>query len=390
MKNKAKILYVVNHAAFFVSHRLPIALAARDEGYVVEIITGQAGSQSMEVLATAKLEETGISHQTISFGSSSLNPITELIGLVQLIKKVNDMQPTLIHCISPKGIIYGGLAARLSKTKNLVLAISGMGFAFTHGSSSSKLRSFLAKIYTMLFIFVLRHPNVHIIVQNEDDRRSVTKLDALSPMRINLIPGSGVQLGKFIHSKIEAKAPIVILAARMLWDKGVGEFIESASQLKKLMPEWRFILAGAADYKNPSSVPIGLLEELNANQIIEWVGYVDDITPYFSEASIVCLPSYREGMPKCLLEGAAAGCAVVTTDEVGCREAIIPNKSGLLIPARDASALKNALYLLMSNRELREGFGRSGRALAIDRFGLDAVIKSTLSIYRETLNHEEK
>jgi glycosyltransferase involved in cell wall biosynthesis len=225
-------------------------------------------------------------------------------------------------------------------------------------------------------------------VQNQDDRLSIIKMGILDSHRIVLIPGSGVELEKLTHSKISEKDPIVLLPARMLWDKGVGEFIEAATQLKILMPKWRFILAGAADYQNPTSVPIGLLEELNAKKVIEWIGHVDDMTPYFFKASIVCLPSYREGMPKCLLEGAAAGCAVVTTDVVGCRDAILPDKSGLLVPVHDSQALKNALYLLMSDRELREGFGRSGRELAINKFGLDVVIKNTLSIYTEILGYE--
>lgn len=388
MKSKAKILYVVNHAAFFVSHRLPIALAARDQGYSIDLITGQAGSPSMEVLATAKLKEARLCYERVFFSSSGLNPVTELMGLIQLIKKVKKIQPEIIHCISPKGIIYGGLAARFTKTKNLVLAISGMGFAFTQGNSSSLLRHLTSKIYSLLFAFVLRHPNVCVIVQNEDDRRSVIELTDLDPTRIRLIPGSGVDLEKFVHSKIKSKDPIVLLPARMLWDKGVGEFIEAAKRLKELMPEWRFMLAGAADYRNPTCVPVELLEELNANQVIEWMGHVDDMPPYFHKASIVCLPSYREGIPKCLLEGAAAGCAIVTTDAIGCREAILPGKSGLLVPVRDGEALKNALYLLMNNRDLRESFGHSGRELAIDKFGLDAVVKSTLLIYRDLSNHE--
>lgn len=387
MKSKAKILYVVNHAAFFVSHRLPIALAARDQGFSIDLITGQAGSLSMEALATEKLKEAGLFCERVSFSSAGLNPVTELIGLIQLIKKVNKIQPEIIHCISPKGIIYGGLAARFTKTKNLLLAISGMGFAFTQGHSSSQFRKLLSKVYTSIFAFILKHPNVRVIVQNDDDRHTVIKMGPDSN-KIVLIPGSGVKLEKLVNLEIETKAPIVLLPARMLWDKGVGEFIEAAKQLKSLMPKWRFILAGAADYQNPTSVPIGLLEGLNAKKIIEWVGHVDDMTPYFSEASIVCLPSYREGMPKCLLEGAAAGCAIVTTDAVGCREAILPDVSGLLVPVGDGDALKNALYFLMNNRDLRESFGRSGRQLAIDKFGLDAVIKSTLSIYRDLLNHE--
>jgi len=388
MKDKVKIVYVVNHAAFFVSHRLPIALAAQDEGYEIDLVTGQAGSPSMEVLAVEKLKDAGFRHQRVSFSSASLNPVIELIGFIGLIKKIIEIQPTLIHCISPKGIIYGGLAARFSKTKNLVLAISGMGFAFTQGNSSNQLRSFISKIYSLLFAFVLKHPNLCVIVQNEDDLRVVSKLSNLDLARIRLIPGSGVELEKFIDSKIEAKAPIILFPARMLWDKGVREFIEAAKRLKELMPEWRCILAGAADYQNPTSVPAKLLEQLNAKQAIEWVGHVDDMTPYFCEASIVCLPSYREGIPKCLLEGAAAGCAIVTTDTIGCKEAILPGKSGLLVPVRDSEALKNALYLLMCDRELRESFGRTGRDLAINKFGLDVVIKSTLSIYKDLLSHE--
>lgn len=389
MKSKGKILYVVNHAAFFVSHRLPIALVARDQGFSIDLITGQAGSPSMEILATAKLKEVRICHKRVSFSSSGLNPITELMGLIQLINVVNKIKPDIIHCISPKGIIYGGLAARFAKVKNLILAISGMGFAFTQRDSSNQFRNFLSKIYNLIFAFILKHPSVRVIVQNDDDRLTVIKM-GFDSNKIVLIPGSGVELEKLVNLEIESKAPLVLLPARMLWDKGVGEFIEAARQLKSLEPQWRFILAGAADYQNPTRVPVGLLEELSAKQIIEWVGHVDNIIPYYSEASIVCLPSYREGMPKCLLEAAAAGCAVVTTDTVGCREAILPDVTGFLVPVGDVEELKNALYLLMDNKDLREKFGRSGRELAINKFGLDLVIKSTLSIYTDLLSHEKR
>ena len=388
MKNTKKILYVVNNAAFFVSHRLPIALAARAQGYSVDLVTGLAGSHSMEFFAIEKLKDLDIHHQTISFSASGLNPFIELVGLISLMKKINEIKPTIVHCISPKGIIYGGIAARFANTNSLILAISGMGFAFTKGNSSNLLRGLISKIYQFFFKFILRHQNVQVIVQNRDDENSIINFGILRPNAVKLIPGSGVDLEKFIHSKIEMKAQIVLLPARMLWDKGVGEFIDAASDLKKLMPEWRFILAGAADYQNPTCVPIKLLEELNTKQVIEWVGHIDDMTPYFCAASIVCLPSYREGIPKCLLEGAAAGCAIVTTDVVGCREAISPGESGLLVPAHDSHALKSALYFLMINREVRESFGKVGRELAINKFGLDAVIESTMSIYREILSNE--
>jgi glycosyltransferase involved in cell wall biosynthesis len=367
---------------------LPIALAAQKRGYSVKLVIGQAGSQAMELPALVELDQAGIPYERISFSSAGLNPFRELMGLIQLLRSVKKNQPALMHCISPKGILYGGLVARITKTKGLLLAVSGRGFAFTQGGTLKNLRSFLSKIYSVISKFILAYPGVRIIVQNESDRLNVISEGTLEPKQITLIPGSGVDLEKFINLKIETKLPIVLLPARMVWDKGIGEFIEAARILKTLMPKWRFILAGAADYKNPTSIPLQFLEDLNSQSIVEWVGYVGDMTPYFAQASIVCLPSYREGMPKSLLEGAAAGCATVTTDAVGCRDAIIPEVTGLLVPIRDSVALKNALQMLMENRELRESLGRAGRNLAINQFGLDSVIKRTLSIYGEILGHE--
>lgn len=387
MKSKVDILYVVNHAAFFVSHRLPIALAAKNAGYSVGIITGQAASKTMEFLAAATLDQAGLSCEKVLFKSAGLNPLRELIGLVQLFIKVRRIKPELMHCISPKGIIYGGFVARITKTRGLVLAVSGMGFAFTEGGASSKLRNFLSRIFLLFFKFVLRHPNLRVIVQNEDDRQVVTSNGVLDSNKVILIPGSGVDLGKLIHHEIKEKDQIILLPARMVWDKGIGEFILAARLLKTIFPKWRFILAGAADYQNPTSIPIEFLERLNAEKIVEWVGYVNDMTSYFSKASIVCLPSYREGIPKSLLEAAAAGCAVVTTDAVGCREAILPGITGLLVPVRDSEALKDALKILIEDRGLREGFGKAGRDLAINKFSLDLVKKRTLMIYRELLKY---
>jgi glycosyltransferase involved in cell wall biosynthesis len=260
-----------------------------------------------------------------------------------------------------------------------------MGFAFTKNDTSNRLRFLISAIYSYLLTFVLNHPSLRVIVQNEDDFHSIISIGNLDPSKVILIPGSGVELQKFLHFKIEEKFPIVLLPARILWDKGVQEFIDAAKNLKLLMPEWRFILAGAADYNNPTCVPKSLLEELNTKNIIEWVGHLENIEPYFAKASIVCLPSYREGMPKCLLEGAAAGCAIVTTDAVGCREAILPDITGYLVPIANSNALTNALHTLMNNRELREQFGRSGRELAINKFSLNVVVNENLEIYREML-----
>jgi len=385
MKSKRRILYVVNQSAFFLSHRLSVALAAVNEGYTIELVTGFSASQAMEQTSAEKLVSARLTHHRVALTSAGTNPMSEGYGLLQLIVLVCRKPYDLLHCVSPKGNLYGGIAARICRIRGIVLAVSGMGFAFTGSNNPRNSRFWLAKIYSLAFRFVLRHRNLRVIVQNEDDRRFVTELGALRPEQVVLIPGSGVPLERFTGFRIENKTNIVLLPARMLWDKGVAEFIEAAKILKPSMPSWRFVLAGAGDYDNPSCVPIGVLESLNSEGVVEWIGHLDNLEPYFERASIVCLPSYREGMPKCLLEAAAAGCAVVTTDVVGCREAIVPNATGLLVPARDGKALGDALGRLMLDRTLREEFGRAGRALAIDKFGEEKVIEKTLLIYKELL-----
>jgi glycosyltransferase involved in cell wall biosynthesis len=261
-----------------------------------------------------------------------------------------------------------------------------MGFAFTNAGKGSFLRAVIAKVYRSMVGFAFGHKNVRVIVQNQDDRTLLIDSGMVRPDQITLIPGSGVDLKAFACVSIKNKLPMVLLPARMLLDKGVVEFVEAARAVKASAPKWRFVLAGAADYYNPSSVSYEQIEAWQREGIIEWLGHVDDITPLFHQASIVCLPSYREGMPKALLEAAAAGCAVVTTDTPGCREAIIPGETGDLVPVRDSVTLASALLTLIHDRARRERYGYAGQKLAIERFGLDAVVETTLEIYQSLLN----
>jgi glycosyltransferase involved in cell wall biosynthesis len=295
---------------------------------------------------------------------------------------MHQSNPDIVHCASPKGLLYGGLAARFLGVKALVLAVSGMGFAFTTSGSRSVFRVIIAKIYRSLVRFAFGHKNLRVIMQNQDDKASLIDSGMVRSDQISLIPGSGVALESFVSAPIETKSPIVLLPARLLIDKGVIEFVDAARVLRVSAPKWRFILAGAADYYNPSSVSREQIEVWQDEGIVEWLGHVEDIAPWFHQASIVCLPSYREGMPKALLEAAAAGCAVVTTDTTGCREAIIPGETGDLVPVRDSATLTSTLLALMCDRPRRERYGYGGRKLAVERFGIDAVVDETLEIYR--------
>lgn len=385
--SEPRVLYVINNAAFFVSHRLVLALEARRRGFKVSLLSGQAGSETMESSAESVLMEAGIRHIRVPFTSAGVNPLRELLALACMIWHVLRLSPDLIHCASPKGLLYGGLVARLCKTPALVLAVSGMGFLHTDTGKPSLSRRAIAAIYGRLARFAYGHPNVRVIVQNRDDRAQLVAVGLTNDSAICLIPGSGVALQDYAGMHQDQKEQLVLLPARMLYDKGVAEFVDAVRSVKSALPGWRFLLAGAAGYNNPSSISADQLGRWVAEGVVEWAGHVDDMHPLYARAAIVCLPSYREGMPKALLEAAAASCAVITTDTVGCREAILPGESGLLVPVRDVPSLASALRTLCNDSPLRERFGAKGRELAVERFGVDAVLNQTMTIYEELLQH---
>ena len=375
------LVFVVNHAAFFVSHRLPIALGARVNGMDVRLITGQAGSAEMEAEAAHTLAREEIPHDRVAFGASSLNPLVELRGLLQLAQLLRRHRPDVVHCASPKGVLYGALAARLTGVPALVIAISGMGYAFTASTDGSLARRGLALTYRALARIAFGHPNKTVVVQNRDDEAFVVDSGLAKPDDVVLIPGSGVDLASFAATEHVAKQRVVLLPSRMLVDKGVVDFVDAVRMIIQQAPGWRFIMAGAAGYDNPSSVPLGDIKAWQTEGIIEWTGHVHDMMPLYADAAIVCLPSYREGMPKVLLEAAAAGCAVVTTDVTGCREAVRDGETGTLVPVRDPAALARALLDLIKDDDRRNTYGEAGRAMARQRFSIESVVATTLQIY---------
>lgn len=383
---KQRITYVVNHAAFFASHRLPVARAAKHVGYDVDLITGLSASPSMETAAEMELLEAGVPHTRVRFRTDRMNPFAEFVGFAQLCWHLLRRRPALVHCASPKGMLYGGIAARLCRVPALVLAISGMGYANTASREQSFTRTIARAVYRTLAGFAFGHGNLKVIVQNSNDRDTLLENRWVRDDQIELIPGSGVNLNSYAGASVEDKDPIVLFPARMLLDKGLQEFVEAARMLRVASNGWKFVLAGAADYQNPSCVGPETLRRWQAEGLVDWLGHVDNMVPLYSRASIVCLPSYREGMPKALLEAAAAGCAVVTTDTIGCRDAIIPGQTGDLVPLYDSSALAKALTRLMSDKNLVQRYGMAGKVLAADRYSLEEVIQRTLHIYSQLLS----
>ena len=385
---KKRIAYVVNHAAFFVSHRLPLAEGSLQAGFDICLLTGQAGSEEMERAAVMQLQAAGVAHRRAVFSSSGMNPLIELFGLLQLVWFIFRFRPDVVHCASPKGVLYGGLAARICRVQGLVLAISGMGYAYTAGTERGGVRSLVRRIYGALAGLAFHHPNVRVIVQNRDDYQAVIDKGLSRASSLCLIPGSGVDLSLFEGCTAADKLNIVLLPARMLKDKGVEEFVTAARRIKAVAPDWRFVLAGAAGYDNPSAIGIAQLQSWQTEGCVEWLGHLSDMTALFREAAIVCLPSYREGMPKALLEAAAAGCAVVTTDVTGCREAVEPGVTGDLVPVRNGDALADALVSLMKDEPRRRSYSMKAQERARALFSIESVVSKTMKIYKGLLGYD--
>ena len=389
MKAKIKVLFFINHAAFFVSHRLPIAKRLIDEGCDVILITGKGGNEEMEELATKKLANYPINHIRLAFKPSSINPLIELYSIFQLVYYLIKYRPKILHCVSPKGVLYGGIASIFSRTKHIILAISGMGHLFSdYEKKSSFLKFFLKKAYLIIFKIILySQRQARVIVQNQDDYSSLNDLNVIAKKNIFLIKGSGVDLNKYKDVDFKFKQKTVLLVGRMLKEKGVYEYIEAAKKIKKTHPDWSFLLVGAANYDNPSSISSSELNKIKDLGIIDWKGHVDDISSYIKKSSIMCLPSYREGMPKVLLEAAAAGCAIVTTDVPGCREAIEDKKTGILVPPNDQTKLNEAILSFINDSELRNKFGNAAMQYASMNYGIEQVVDKHIEIYNMSFNN---
>ncbi len=372
---KAKrLLFILNEPTYFVSHRLPIAVAARNAGYEIHVATG-------EPIAPKKIDEEGFSYHPIPLSRSGRNIFLELNSLFAIYRLIKRLKPDIVHLVTIKPVIYGSIAARFARAPAVVAAIPGLGYAFIDQYFEAR---FLRRVISHLYRIAFRHKNLKVIFQNEDDKNTLLNIGALKENQCCLIRGSGVDLTQYNHLPEPDTSPlIVIMAARLLRDKGVIEYIEAAQILRAKKVNARFWLAGRPDSGNPSSIDEKQLKKWVEAQDIEYLGYCEDIPRLFSQAHLVVLPSYREGLPRVLAEAAACGRAVITTDVPGCRAAIIPNKTGLLVKVKDYLSLADAIYRLLINTALRNSMGLAGRELAENEFNIVKIVKYHMIIYKE-------
>lgn len=370
---KRRLLFVVNDAAFFLSHRLPVALAAQKEGYEVHVATPES-------LASAKIKDAGLTFHSFPLSRSGKNPLKELISLFALGWLFFRLKPQLIHLVTIKPVLYGGLMARVLRVPAVVAAISGLGFLYIADSKSAGAwRTKLAYLYRMAF----KQKKLKVIFQNPDDRQTILNMKACGSSQTVLIRGSGVDLKKYPYIPEPQNEFVVVMISRLLKDKGVFEYVNAAKQLQAQHLKINFKLIGDRDLNNPACVEQSFLEQWKQEAHVEILGYRSDIASLMSQANLVVLPSYREGLPKVLMEAAACGRAVITTDVPGCRDAIDPNISGLLVPVRDDKALATAIKRLFENFEYRQQLGIAGRRLAENEFRIEKIVAEHLQIYRE-------
>jgi glycosyltransferase involved in cell wall biosynthesis len=374
LRNK-KILYVVNVDWFFISHRLPLALEAIKRGYEVCLITKNTGRFK-------ELQNAGLTCFELEFERSGKNPFKEIGLIIKLRKFYKLIQPDIIHHITLKPSIYGTIAAKGSAIKaKIVNAVSGLGYTFTANRQS------LSKLMLLALLRYAFHDRCsNFIFQNPDDLNYYRSLRFLDFNNYIIIKGAGVDEQEFTSNSnmVSSEKVKIILVARMLKDKGVFEFIMAANILKKKYFEFlEFILVGGIDLYNPAAIKEETLNCMCDGKYLKWIGQQSNVKDIYANADIVCLPSYREGLPKSLVEAMSMSLPIITTDAIGCRECVVNGDNGFLIPIGDHLILSQRIEQLALDKKLRLKMGKRSREIMINEMSLSHVISKTFDFYGE-------
>jgi glycosyltransferase involved in cell wall biosynthesis len=372
-----RLLMVVNSASSLLSHRLELALAARECGYEVHVASPPG--VGVDILLS-----NGLIYHPIPLSRSGMNLVTEFKSLLALVFLFLRIKPNIVHLVTIKPVLYGGIAARLAGVPGVVAAISGLGFVFMKTGSKATM---LCRLVVWLYSIAFGKKNLKVIFQNSDDWKTIVRATGLKPSKVIMIPGSGVNLSRFSVKSLPSSTPVVVMVSRLLRDKGVIEFVEAANLLKMRGVQASFLLVGDPDPGNPTSIEAVDLVRWRTAGVVDVLGQRDDIADVFAQSHLVVLPSYREGLPKVLLEAAACGRAVVTTDVPGCRDAIDPGVTGILVPVRNAFALADAIQDLINDPVRCKTMGEAGRIMAEKVFDVRQVVASHLHIYKELINN---
>jgi glycosyltransferase involved in cell wall biosynthesis len=368
-----RLLFVDNQVTDFLLHRLALARTLRNAGFAVHVAVPR--EPGLEEIARE-----GFPPHVIHLRRKSARPADELRCFLSLYRLYRRLRPILVQHIRLKPVLYGGMAARLAGVPAVVNMLTGLGHLFATRNAKTRL---LGAAVTRGLRVALSHRNSRVIFQNPEDRDLLLSGGLLDARRAVLIKGSGVDLSQFTPQPEPRGDPVVLMASRLLWEKGAGEFVAAARSLRARGIRARFLLVGEPDPGHPSAIPLSVLEGWHATGDIEWLGWRRDMPALMAQCHIVCMPSaYGEGVPRILIEAAAAGRPLVATDSPGCREIARHGRNALLVPVRDSVGLAGALDELIRKPALRAALGAAGRAIAEREFSQEQVITETLEVYR--------
>jgi len=366
-----KILYIINVDWFFISHFLPIGRESIKKGFEVHLACGITDKKEY-------LNSLGFIVHPLSITRSGTTIKTEFKTIIEIYKTIKDIKPNILELFSIKPVLYGGVVSRFFPVPKKIFYITGLGYVFI----AKGLKGFIIRnVVKTLYSLAITGENNSIITENIYDKKLISKLNGVNENQIKIIKGAGVDLTEYKYSEENNKNITVTMACRLLKDKGVFEYIEAGKKIKQKFSNVVFRLYGDIDLDNPTSLTDKDFKKIKEDGFVEVYCFSNDISSIFSNSNIVVLPSYREGLPKVLIEAAACGRAIVTTDVPGCRDAIEPGNTGLLCKVKDSKSLSDAIEKLILDKDLRNKMGKNGRKLAEKEFDINKVVEKHFKIY---------
>jgi len=373
-----RLLYLVNIPRFFVTHRLPLAHAVREAGFEVHVAA--AGNDATHA---QRIREEGFPFHPLPIQQHGINPLQELSSLLASAQVIRQLRPDIVHTFTIKPLLYVGLAAHFLRKPGLIFSLTGLGYLF---SDRSRKAALLQQFIRLPLQLALQHSRSRLTFQNPDDRQRFIQLGLVAVQRTHLIRGSGVDVHRFQPRPEKDGTPVILFAGRLLLAKGIRDFVAVARKMREAGIDARFQIAGYPEAGNPDSVAEAQLTSWRNENIVELLGTVEDMPSLIANSHVVCLPSqYGEGIPSILLEAAASGRAIVTTDIAGCREIARDGVNALLIAPGQREALYDALLQLIQRPNWRRALGAQGREIATQEFAQERVFGETIQLYQEVL-----
>lgn len=319
----------------------------------------------------------GIVWHPFQLSRSGRNAVHELRTFFDLVRLYRRLRPDIVHHVTSKPVLYGTIACRVAGVPAVVNAISGLGHVFADDAAWA-----MRRLVGAGYRFSLRHPHMRVIFQNDEHVSLFLRRGWVRDFEAVLIPGVGVDTSVFVPRESTRSTPVVLLASRLLWTKGIGEFAEAARQLRQEGVDARFVIAGPLDAENRGSIPEGQVQRWVDEGVLEYWGFHEDVCALMQRTDIACLPSYSEGLPKFLVEAAACGLPIVATDIGGCRAVVRDGENGLLVPRKNPDRLAAALRQLITHPEVRARMGASSRVLAVREFDIQRIASAHIALYQ--------